>query len=229
MRAWDERYHDRQQAQDCIAQQIPSYCEFATQSPVQSVLAAMLRWMRCERAVVFAALAGTLLFGCPDVLYAKTSKGAFVGKLTVEWVATNLLICRPDKHDPLVFTTSDARRIQPQLKYTDGGSVPRLFWSASDLGPWSLWSFAPGNIVHDWLFQQYHFQIGDWQSYDFPKSAQILAERIKTQMEQAVNPEPTIVYAIYEAVRSPVAENLWNRSPCKTPPTATTPQGVRLR
>lgn len=189
---------------------------------MQSVLAAKLRRMRRESVMVLVALAGTSQSGCADVFYAKTSKGAFVGKLTVEWIAPNQFIYRPDKDDPLVFTTSDARRIQPQLMYTDGGSIPRLFWSASDLGPWD---FAPGYIIHDWLFQQHHCQIGDWQSYDFPRSAQILAEGIKTQMEQAGKPEPAIVYAIYEAVRSPVAENLWNRSPCKTPPTATTPQG----
>ena len=163
-----------------------------------------------------------LTTGCASIFYSKTSTGSFTGKLTVEWVAPNQFIYRPDKDDPLQYKTSDGRTIKPQLMYTDGGSIPRLFWSAPDLGPWD---FAPGYIIHDWLFQQHHCQIDDWQSYDFPKSAQVLAEGIKTQMEKASKPEPTIVLAIYEAVRSPVAENLWNHPGCKTPPAAGSPIG----
>lgn len=160
------------------------------------------------------ACAASSLFGCASVFYKQTPTGHFVGKLTVEWVAPNQFIYRPDKDVPLVYTASDGRRIQPELMYTDGGSIPRLFWSAPSLGPWD---FAPGYIVHDWLFQQHHCRIGNWQSYDFSQSATILAEGIKTQMEKAGTPEPSIVYAIYEAVRSPIAESLWNNSPCRRP------------
>ena len=173
-------------------------------------------------ARILVGLGLVSLAGCADLFYSKTPTGRFLGKLTVEWIAPNQFIYRPDPSEPLVYTTADGRRIQPQLMYTDGGSIPRLFWSAPDLGPWD---FAPGYIIHDWLFQQHHCQIGDWQNYDFPKSAQTLAEGIKTQMEKAGKPEPTIVYAIYSAVRSPVAENLWNRSTCITPPPPLTPQG----
>lgn len=163
---------------------------------------------------VVAGLALAATSGCAGVFYSKTATGSFAGKLTVEWVRPNLFIYRPDKDDPLRFTAPDGRVIQPRLMYTDGGSIPRLFWSAPDFGPWD---FAPGYIVHDWLFQQHHCQVGDWQDYDFPKSATILAQGMKTQMEKAGQPEPTVVFAVYEAVRSPIAENLWNRGACVSP------------
>ena len=164
--------------------------------------------------MIISCVVVSSLFGCANVFYTKTPTGSFAGKLTVEWVAPNQFIYRPDGHAPLVYTASDGRRIQPELMYTDGGSIPRLFWSAPSLGPWD---FAPGYIMHDWLFHQHHCRIGNWQSYDFPQSAQILAEGIKTQMEKAGTSEPSIVLAIYEAVRSPIAESLWNDSPCKAP------------
>jgi hypothetical protein len=169
-------------------------------------LPTLLRWL-----VLCSALG---LPGCANVFYSKTAVGSFAGKLTVEWVQPNFFIYRPDKDDPLRFTTPDGKIIQPQLMYTDGGSIPRLFWSAPDFGPWD---FAPGYIIHDWLFTQHHCQVGDWQDFDFPRSAEVLAQGIKTQMEKAGRPEPTVAYAIYEAVRSRIAENLWTKGSCITP------------
>ena len=69
-----------------------------------------------------SALAALLLSGCGSVLYAKTAPGIFKGKLTVEWIAPNQFIYRPDKDEPLQFTRSDGTVIKPQLMYTDGGS-----------------------------------------------------------------------------------------------------------
>lgn len=154
---------------------------------------------------------------CAPLFYARTPTGKFEGKLYVEWIAPNQFVYRPDASSPLTYTTSAGRQIIPQLMYTDGGSIPRLFWSASGLGPWD---FAPGYIIHDWLFQQHHCKVGDWKEYDFPKSAAILAEALKTQMEKANKSEPTIVYAVYEAVKSPVAEAVWNRDGCIEPSSA---------
>lgn len=165
-----------------------------------------------------------MLWGCADLFYARTQPGSFKGKLTVEWIAPNQFIYRPDDLEPLAFTTADGRTIRPQLMFTDGGSIPRLFWSAPDFGPWD---FAPGYIVHDWLFHQHHCRLGDWQQWDFATSAQVLAQAIKTQMLGGGRPEPTVVWAIHEAVRSSIAERLWEDGPCVAPPTrlTSTPSG----
>lgn len=167
--------------------------------------------------VIAIVSAAVLVTSCGSVFYAKTPIGKFSGKLYVEWISPNQFIYRPDASDPLTYTTSSGIKIVPRLMYTDGGSIPRLFWSSSGLGPWD---FAPGYIVHDWLFQQHHCKLDDWQSYDFQRSADVLAEALKTQMVKGGKAEPAIVYAVYEAVRSPIAEELWRRGDCKEPSSA---------
>lgn len=172
-----------------------------------------------SRCIVAMSM-GLLLGACASTFYAQTPTGTFIGKLTVEWIEPNLFVYRPDKNVPLVYTTSDGRRIQPPIMYTDAGSIPRLFWSAPGFGPWD---FAPGYIIHDWLFLQHHCKEGDWQLYDFNRSATILAEAMKTQMVKAGKSEPTIVWAVYEAVSSDIARNLWDTGSCKHVSASTTP------
>ena len=195
-------------------------------STVCSEIASSRRCLRLTRFVL-ALLCATGLVGCASIFYSKTAPGKFSGRLFVEWIAPNEFIYRPDKDEPLTFTTADGRIIRPKLMYTDGGSIPRLFWSAPDLGPWD---FAPAYIIHDWLFEQQHCKSGDWADYSFEKSAQVLAQAMKAQMESASQPEPVIVYAVYQAVSSPIAERLWSSGVCKPPPSspAPPPPGVPL-
>lgn len=155
------------------------------------------------------------LSGCADLFYQRLGTGHFTGRLSVEWVAPNQFIYRPSPERPLIYTTADGRTIQPRAMYTDGGSIPRLFWSSPDLGPWD---FAPGYIIHDWLFLQHRCKEGDWQSWDLDKAASVLAEGIKTQMVTAERSDPVIVWAIYEAVRSPMALRSWDNPTCSLPP-----------
>ena len=172
---------------------------------------ARVRWSR-----LFFYLAIALpLSGCGSFFYLKTPTGSFSGKLDVEWIAPNQFIYRPHTADPLIYRTSDGRKIQPRTMFTDGGSIPRLFWSAPGFGPWD---FAPGFIIHDWLFVQHRCKEGDWEAYDFPRSAAILAEAIKTQMENGNTAEPTVVWAIHEAVSTPIAKHRWDANECSKPP-----------
>ena len=160
----------------------------------------------------------SILPGCASVFYSRTHTGEFRGKLDIEWIAPNRFIYRPNPRDPLVYRTFDGRTIQPRLMYTDGGSVPRLLWSVPNLGPWD---FAPGYIIHDWLFEQHHCREGDWQAYNFDTSVAILPEAVKTQMEKSGDREPVVVWAIAEAVRTPIAKELWDSGECKKPPSDT--------
>ena len=171
--------------------------------------------------IVRAVIGGALLLlssGCADVFYKQTGTGAFKGRLDVEWIEPNQFIYRPHADDPLTYTTSDGLSIRPETMYTDGGSIPRLFWSTPLLGPWD---FAPGYVIHDWLFEQHHCRKPGWEQVDFPRSARILAEAIKTQMERSKTIDPTVDWAIYEAVRSPVAQKLWDEGACHPPPSET--------
>src|SRR5438128_1100060 len=85
---------------------------------------------------------------CAPAFYQRTPTGKFEGKLYLEWIEPNYFVYRPDAADPLVYTAADGTLVRPALMYTDGGSVPRPFWSIPQLGPWD---FGPGYIVHDWL------------------------------------------------------------------------------
>lgn len=163
--------------------------------------------------------------GCAQVLYEKTPPGKFFGRLNVEWIASNLFVYRPDPAEPLTFTAADGKVIRPQLMYTDGGSIPRLFWSAPNMGPWD---FAPGFIVHDWLFLQHRCKVGDWQDYSFERSADILAQALKTQMARTGQPDPVVLWAIYEGVRTSTAKAAWDSTDCRIPPglALPTPPGV---
>lgn len=165
-----------------------------------------------------------LLGGCAQIFYERTHVGKFVGRLDVEWVAPNLFIYRPHPTQPLTYTAADGKVIRPQLMYTDGGSIPRLFWSAPHLGPWD---FAPGFIIHDWLFLQHRCKSGNWQEFSFERSASVLAEALKTQMAQANQPEPVVLWAIYEAVKTPTAKALWDSNDCRIPPGTSPPLAPR--
>lgn len=130
--------------------------------------------------------------------------------------------------------TSDGRTVQPQTMYTDGGSIPRFFWSVPDMGPWD---FAPSFIIHDWLFEQQHCQLGDYKDYTFDQSAEILAEAIRTQMVHSPHQDPTALWLIYQGVKTPIAKTLWESGKCKAPPNrlpppvaagGTVPEGTRV-
>ncbi len=105
--------------------------------------------------------------------------------------------------------------IRPRLMYTDSGSFPRLFWSAPNMGPWD---FAPGFIIHDWLFLQHRCELGDWKDFSFERSADLLAEALKTQMAQSQQPDPEVLWAIHTAVKTPMAKASWESSDCQIPP-----------
>lgn len=177
-----------------------------------------MRVATCRRALARTGVCLMLaigLSGCAGLLYERLGTGTFTGRLDVEWIAPNQFIYRPSAERPLKFVTSAGRVIQPRAMYTDGGSIPRLFWSSPELGPWD---FAPGYIIHDWLFLQHRCKEGDWQSWDIDMAATVLAEGIKTLMTGAQNGDPVIAWAIYEAVRTPMARRSWDSPACSLPP-----------
>jgi len=184
---------------------------------------------------VATAVCSALASGCGEVLYAATKTGAFKGRLVVEWIQPDQFIYSPDPNTPLRFEIAGRAPIQPERMLTDGGSIPRLFWSHPGFGPWD---FGPGYIIHDWLFHQHHCKIGNWSEISFEDSAVVLAEAIKTQMEKAPPPQrdAQVVWAIYEAVKSPIAHELWDTGMCETTPplapagpTAASPPSVPIK
>jgi len=165
--------------------------------------------------LTMCACIALLLAGCARLFYEKTPSGKFEGRLDVEWIAPNLFIYRPHPTEPLTYAAADGKVIRPQLMYTDGGSIPRLFWSTPNMGPWD---FAPGFIIHDWLFLQHRCKSGNWHEFSFERSAALLAEALKTQMAESKKPDPVVLWAIHEAVESSAAKEEWDSNDCRIPP-----------
>ncbi len=154
--------------------------------------------------------------GCAEIAYRQTDIGDFQGKLDVRWVEPDRFVYVPNETDPLRFKTASGQLITPRVMYTDGGSIPRLFWGIPGYSPWG---YAPAYIVHDWLFEAHHCQYPDVAWVSFDDSARLLAEGVKTLMETEVAPrDETVFYSIYAAVRTPIAERLWNAPDRCNPP-----------
>lgn len=179
----------------------------------------------CRARLILLLSLTLFVTGCADFVYWKTDIGEFKGKLDVRWVEPDRFVYVPNETDPLRFTTANGQQITPRLMYTDGGSIPRLFWGVPGYSPWG---YAPAYIVHDWLFQAHQCQYTDVAWVTFDDSARILAEGIKTLMENQVAPKnETVLYSIYEAVKTPIAEKLW-KAPDRCNPPALEPT-PRLR
>jgi hypothetical protein len=167
-----------------------------------------------------AVLAVLLVPSCDDVrsgwLYDRTDTGVLKGRLIVEWVEQDKFIFQPDPQDPLTFTRKDNDVIRPQLMYTDGGSVPAPLRALKSYSPWG---YAPAFIIHDWLFTMKHCKVAGFEKYDLDKAATIMAEAMKTVMENPKygGPNKLVHYSMYEGVRSAVAKGYWDNGTCDTP------------
>jgi len=104
-------------------------------------------------ALSLAVMAST---GCSQLIYEKAKPGKFSGTVDVRWIKPDRFIFVPNSADPMQFLTASNRPIRPNIMYTDGGSVPRLFWNVPGYSPWG---YAPAYIVHDWLFHAHHCAI----------------------------------------------------------------------
>ena len=100
---------------------------------------------------------------------------------------------------------------------TDLGSIPKFLRGIDELTPWK---YAPGYIIHDWLFVAHKENVEPDNDFTFLDTAYILAECMKTQMEvgfvdanghiRRTTPNPRIVLTVFLAVSSPIALRVWN-------------------
>lgn len=168
-------------------------------------------------AIMFLVLP---LGGCIDWFYKYTydqfESGKLKGKLVVEWIDQDKFLFIPDPQSPLTFERKNGEIIQPQRMYTDGGSVPRALRVLKSYSPWG---YAPAFIVHDWLFVMKQCHLAGHEKYDLEKAATIMAEAMKTVMENPKfgGPNPLVHYSMYEAVRTDAAKEYWDNGKCETP------------
>jgi hypothetical protein len=173
----------------------------------------------CIRSLV-ALVAISLLPGCNDLytgwFYDRTEAGSLKGKLIVEWIDQDRFIFVPDAQDPLTFVRKNNEVVRPQMMYTDGGSIPQALRALKSYSPWG---YAPAFIIHDWLFVMRQCKIAGFEKYNVETAATILAEVMKTVMENPKygGPNKLVHYSMYEGVRSPAAKDYWDNGACDTP------------
>ena len=157
--------------------------------------------------------------GCASYHYSQVTTGKIDGRLTVQWFERDRFRFIPDEEDPLVFTRSNGDVIEPGEMATDGGSIPRPLWALKNYSPWG---YAPGYIVHDWLFEANHCNVEEYADYSLKESGLVLSEVIKTMMEDEKygGKNEIVLYSVYLAVTSEVAEELWNSGSCNVEDTA---------
>jgi hypothetical protein len=168
------------------------------------------------KKICVVLISSFLLAGC-DRAYEKTGVGKFEGVLEVRWLEPDKFLFVPNEKNPLRYTTADATwQIKPKPMYTDGGSIPRIFWSVPGYSPWGV---APAYIIHDWLFVAHHCNSTGYENVSFSDTSRIMGESIKTLMETNIVPkDETLFFAVVAAVKTPIAESLWKNGECDLPP-----------
>jgi len=158
-----------------------------------------------------------ILCGCAQLHYQETPPGILRGDLIVEWRKPDEFLYKPSSNNPLRFTRSNGDIIQPELMWTDGGSIPRQMWIFRNFSPWG---YGPAFIIHDWLFTIQNCQLPGHREYSFDDSAKIMSEVIRTLIDL---PEfdygsTHSMYLMYKAVKSAPAYSSWVEGECIEPP-----------
>jgi hypothetical protein len=195
----------------------------------------MRSWPRGSGALLLLALSILpALAGCAAwIRYEDIGDGDLKGRLLVQWDREDRFIYRKQS-DPLSFRPSFMNaEIVPEDMYTDGGSVPRIFWGVPGLSPWGL---GPAYVIHDWIFLVHRCQRPappEVAQITFGQSALILAEIGKALVEAGLV-RHNLLEAIVWGVRTRYARDLWDRPPtieeCRSPsPLPTVRKGALYR
>lgn len=169
------------------------------------------------RPLLWITMLACFTSGCATAKYNRTPQGELGGRLTIEWIGADQFIYRPDAKKPFYFKRANGEVIQPKNMYTDGGSIPRPLWAFRGYSPWG---YGPAYIAHDWLFAAHHCHLPEAQGHTVFTAADVLSEVMKTVMETNPNvmKSPFLLYTVDEAVRTPIAQKLWNDGKCEQPP-----------
>ena len=184
----------------------------------EGALIAITRRDGLRGLVSFAALP---LAGCAGWINRdEIGKGELQGDVEVRWIGQDRFIYLKTGN-PLSFKPSFMTvPIVPDVMFTDGGSVPQVFWGIPGLSPWGL---GPAYIIHDWLFEVRRCGRNappEVKAITFEQSALILAE-VGQELIRAGLIRDDMLDAIVWGVRTRYARALWDRpgSPeeCKSP------------
>jgi hypothetical protein len=157
-------------------------------------------------AIVFAAS----LVGCAS--WTTYGDGILKGRTVVQWDREDKFIYLKTSN-PLSFKPSFLNTpIVPETMYTDGGTIPRIFWSIPGLSPWGL---GPAYVIHDWLFEVHRCHRPappEVAAITFEQSAQVLAEVGKSLVEAGLVQNNKLEEIVW-AIRTKYARDIWDSAP----------------
>jgi hypothetical protein len=166
-------------------------------------------------------LAAAPLGGCASWFpHEDVGTGELKGDVEVRWIAQDRFIYLKTGN-PLSFKASFMSvPIVPDVMFTDGGSIPQVFWGIPGLSPWGL---GPAYIIHDWIFEVHRCGRNappEVKAITFEQSAIILAEVGKELIRVGLIRDD-MLDAIVWGVRTRYARSLWGRpgtpDECKPP------------
>jgi uncharacterized protein DUF1353 len=157
-----------------------------------------------------AIFLATSLAGCAT--WITYGDGILKGRVVVQWASEDKFIYLKTSN-PLSFQPSFMNTpIVPETMYTDGGSIPRIFWSIPGLSPWGL---GPAYVIHDWLFEVHRCHRPappEVAAITFEQSAQVLAEVGKSLVEAGLVQNNKLEEIVW-AIRTQYARNIWDSAP----------------
>ena len=110
--------------------------------------------------ILLVALMPVIGVGCVTNSSLPIDRGKIEGRTLLAWEDGFRFVYIPKPNNPLVYTFAATNplaktlgTIEPRTMYTDGGSIPRLFWSQDGLSPWD---YGPAFILHDWIFNRHY-------------------------------------------------------------------------
>jgi hypothetical protein len=175
---------------------------------------------------------------CGPWPHSDIGNGRLGGTVSVDWHNQYLFIYRPTEESPLWFRPSffkdKDKPIQPVAMYTDGGSIPQIFWSIPGLSTWGL---GPAFVIHDYIFEVHRCGWPDPEvaKLTFEDSAVVLAEVGKALIQHGLIRDDALD-AIVWAIKTRYARSRWDAPPteeqkeyCEKPPQRSKAKGVDIR
>jgi hypothetical protein len=139
--------------------------------------ATMEESMATRRSALRAALLSAVFLSTLACAEAKKASSVILeGTLLIQWTGEDRFIYVPDPKNPLRFLTRRGREIRPSRMYTDGGSIPRVFWWVKGFSPWG---YGPAYVLHDWLYHQHRCHLDSEPNiFSFDEANQVLDDAI---------------------------------------------------
>jgi hypothetical protein len=168
------------------------------------------------RAAVLLCLLLAPSLGMAQDNNASAAVPSLTGVLLVQWNDERRFIYVGDPTKPLQFHGSDGRQINPGRMYTDGGSIPRVFWAFPGFSPWG---YAPAYVVHDWLFHQHRCHSDSApNNYTLAQANQVLNDIIEILFDKNVVERNETARALIKWAVDHYAQSAWDAACDAVPP-----------